>query len=510
MDKIHKLLRLLIVISSVFFICCFIFVAFSRISYPFELEWMEGGSVVQLDMIMQGRSIYCPPSIEYIPQIYTPFYYIAAIPFAKIFGIGLFPLRLLSVLSTFGCIIILFLFVKRETKSNFYGLISSGVFAATFFIGGEWFDLARVDMLFMFMYLLSLFFLRGALCDNSKSAIKKINKRILLLVLSAIFAFLSFFTKQSALLLYFPVSLYLLIYERKQSWYFNVPFYLLILISTIYLSMQTKGWYYFWNFSLPAEHHWTYKVFFTFWAFDLIKPMSIVLILLIIYLINNKNSENKSRILFFVSVLIGSVICSYSSRLHYGGFNNVLIPVYTILCIFLALGFHQIQENLSENKKEEKGNFYNINRQFSILLMLVVFFQFLTLIYSPRIAIPTKEDEKAGWNLISRIKNFKGDVWFPGHQYLCYLAGKKSYAHGLLIWDLIENSKEYNKDIEQELLTALNQHRFDAIISYTYMEKNYPPFLEFYKSESKAIGNDAVFWSRTGFYTRPENIYVPK
>ena len=221
--------KLILILVSVFFICLFYFVSFSRIAYPFELEWMEGGSVDHLERIMNGQPIYTPPSVEFIPYIYTPLYYISAIPLTKAFGISLLPLRLVSLISTTLIMLVLFNFIKKESGKSFYGLVAAGLFAASFSIGGAWYDLARVDMLFILMFLLAFYFLRFY---KSKTGY----------FVAAIFASLSFLTKQTATLTILPICLYLFIHDRKRSWYFNLTFWIIVFATTIYFTLISDGW----------------------------------------------------------------------------------------------------------------------------------------------------------------------------------------------------------------------------------------------------------------------------
>lgn len=484
---LNKYFKIILGTAAIAYIALMLYVTLSRIAYPFELEWMEGGSVEQLDLIMQSKQIYTPPSINYIPYIYTPMYYWASIPFAKVFGIGLFPMRLVSFLSTLGCLLLTFLIINQLTKDKLLSLTGAGLFAATFNIGGAWFDLARVDMLFMLFYLFAVFILIS-------------NRDTKWLLISSLIAFCGFLTKQSAMFLFFPVSVYLLIYERKKSWYFNIPFWSLLILSTVYFSMSSDGWYYFWNFTLPADHRWTKKVFILFWTFDIIRPLGVSLAFIIMIFLTKKWKENKNNLLLYLSIIIGAVICSYSSRLHYGGYANVLIPIYAILSIFMPLGVKYVLGMFSEES----------NKIIHILVYTLLIFQFITLLYSPGKMIPTKADEKAGWELVNTIKSFKGDVYVPGNIYFSRVAGKKQFSHGLLLWDLMQSTTKYSKSIEKELIQALESGRFDAIISYNQMESNYPKFTEYYYPARKVQTDESLLWAKTGFTTRPEFIYLPK
>ncbi|WP_322487719.1 hypothetical protein [Chloroflexus sp.] len=53
----------------------FLWVALSRLSYPFAIEWLEGNSFLHVLRVLQGQPLYVAPSYDFIPMIYTPLYY---------------------------------------------------------------------------------------------------------------------------------------------------------------------------------------------------------------------------------------------------------------------------------------------------------------------------------------------------------------------------------------------------------------------------------------------------
>ena len=133
------------------------YVMLSRMAYPFELEWMEGGSLVHVWRILNGLPLYTPPSIDFMPFIYQPFYYVVSAFFALFTGFSFLPLRLVSALSTLLVIILLYRFTTRETGDRWLGVIAAGLFAGTFRLVGAWFDIARVDMLCTALFLLGAY-----------------------------------------------------------------------------------------------------------------------------------------------------------------------------------------------------------------------------------------------------------------------------------------------------------------------------------------------------------------
>src|ERR1700728_5026389 len=50
----------------------YLFVALSRLDYPFALESLEGNSHVEVHRILAGQQLYPAPSVRYVPDGYPP------------------------------------------------------------------------------------------------------------------------------------------------------------------------------------------------------------------------------------------------------------------------------------------------------------------------------------------------------------------------------------------------------------------------------------------------------
>ena len=46
----------------------------ARFPYPYDLEWMEGGVLHGAQRVADGDGLYPPPSVDFIPFLYTPLY----------------------------------------------------------------------------------------------------------------------------------------------------------------------------------------------------------------------------------------------------------------------------------------------------------------------------------------------------------------------------------------------------------------------------------------------------
>lgn len=482
--KQEKILKLLSIILSASYILSFIIIAILRMNYPYELEWMEGGQVEHIVRILGGQQIYVAPSLDFIPYIYTPLYSYLGALVSLITGVGFFPLRLISILSTVGIFIYLYLIVKNETDSKYWGLIAAGMFAASFKICGFWFDIARVDSLFIFLFIASIYYLR-------------IKEKPLNFIISGVLAGLSFLTKQSVIFMLFPVLLYFLIRKEKKGFYYFIALLVIAVSVSLYFNIVSHGWYWFWNFGLPAGHHWNFKYLYAFWINDLIEPLAISFVLLIIYFILNKSVNSRKPALFYFLLLAGCLLDSWLLRLHYGGYLNVIMPAVILIILISVLGFKKLQDEFSTNQ----------TNSIKVLVYLLVIFQFVLLNYNPMHALPTKADRVAGDNFIEKLKENNGDVFVPCHSYIPRYAGKKSYAHAVVIHDLLISHSSLKFQLQSELETAFRNKKFSAVILNPDWEFE---FLDKYYYKAGSIFKDTLNFFTVIGKTRPNDIYLPR
>ena len=141
--------RIAAALAGLVAIGAYLFVALSRLDYPFTLEWLEGNSLVEVHRILAGQPLYPAPTVGYVPDGYPPLYFAVSALAARLFGVSYLPLRLVSLVSSLTCLALLARLVQRETGSIAAGIGAAGVFAATYFATGTWLDVGRVDSLFL-------------------------------------------------------------------------------------------------------------------------------------------------------------------------------------------------------------------------------------------------------------------------------------------------------------------------------------------------------------------------
>ncbi|MDY6861446.1 MAG: glycosyltransferase family 39 protein, partial [Thermodesulfobacteriota bacterium] len=319
-DYLIIFLKVLLLSIALLYLFTYVFIVYNRIHYPYELEWMEGGSVDHVRRILSGDRLYVSPSLSFTPFIYTPLYFYISALVSLIFDIGFFPLRFVSLLSSLGCFIIIFLFVKRETGNMLCGVLSSCLLAATFRISGAWFDIARVDSLFLLFLLSGIYIIRFG--HSMGTAIT-----------AGILMFLSFFTKQTALLISLPLMVYFFYENRRTSIIFIGTFISLVVISTLVFNWLHEGWYNYYIFDLPKQHSINKSKILTFWIVDIIKPLSIAFLMSFFTILFQFTKSKNNDFIFYLMLSIGMIGASWLSILHSGGYNNVLFPAYSAISI---------------------------------------------------------------------------------------------------------------------------------------------------------------------------------
>ncbi len=488
--KYMEYLLISLAIAYVLIYCC---LAVLRMPCGFELEWTEGLILEHIRQILSGHSLYLRPSLQFIPAVYTPGYFYLAALVAKIFGVGFMSIRALSFLASLGCFAMIFLFVKRQTRNNFAGILAMGLFAATYRISGAWFDIARGDSLFLFLVLLAIYFL-------------KFGKSWKMSALSGFCLFLAFFTKQTAIFIFLPIMLYCLFWNRKAFLYLLVIGGGLIALSTLYLNALYKGWYNYYVFNLLSQHPLLYQQIINFWTIDILKSLPLALLMSMIYLFKACGKGKHSGGWFYLSLAMGMMGAAWVCRIHLGGYDNVLMPAYALLAILSGMAINAIGDKIYILKE-----YQGIKVKTAVYLLLII--QFVMLGYNPGAQIPTPEDARAGETIKKMVGSFTGEVYIFPSGYLTVLAGKKNYAHTQTMADTILYGKPgpVRDRLINEIKGAIYAKKFMAIITdyrdplfqwfKPGIEKNYP-------RHGEIVYHARDFIPVTGMVTRPNYIYA--
>ncbi len=480
-----KWLRRMVGLVGFCFLGMFLLIAVFRYRYPFEIEWMEGAMLDGVLRITRGWPLYVQPGVDYIPYIYAPLYfYLSALVF-QFADASLATMRLISLACTVICFAFIYAFVRRVTQDRLSAWLSVCLFSATFAASGAWFDLARVDM-----PALAFFFAAIWLLQNRNGFLPGLT--------AGVFFALAFAAKQSSLMMSVPILVYMLWKDRKTG--VGSTFGLVVVMACfLYICNATFGrWFSYYVFQLPSSHAWVWRNVVSFWIKDTLRILPLTSLLIVFYFMRRRASRSVDG--FWLAVVSGMMAAAFFSRLHRGGFENVLIPAHAALAILFGMAVHYFQTHPLAVKEEN-----------SRLLYLLCIFQFLLLLYDPVEMIPSARDRQAGERYLQTVQRFPGEVYLPLHGYVAQMVGKQSHSHDMAIADVFRGDRSGVADsLRREFLHAFANKRFSAVILDDNLYHLHDELKSGYVPTDETLFYPYVSTRDKGGLPRMERIYVPR
>jgi len=462
-----------------------------RIGHPFALEWMEGAMVDHVARIARGRTVYVPPSLEFVPFVYPPLYYVVSAAVAKVIGIGFTPLRLVSVVAMLANLGWVYAFVVREGKEKWAGLAAAGFFAGTYPLSGFWFDIGRVDSLFVCLVLAAAYVLRFGTRWNA-------------LLGGAVLVTLAFFTKQAALVMAVPFAIYLFRTDWRRGLTFSASTGALVLGFSVLIDSLHHGWFGYYTHRVVGGHPLAWDGWSQFIRGEVLQPCGLALaVSLFFWLFGLPEAKARAR-LYYALLLAGMLSMAFMGRIHTGGWINVLMPAHAGIAIVFGLGLRTCRP-VGEGR---------LAARVALLGPILAALQLASLSFDPRPSIPTAADRAAGVALVERIRAIPGPVWTTHRGYLSTLAGKRSGAHMMAMLDVMRSSADFagaKGRLEAEIRGALASRHFDLVLMDNHDFWFLPALERDYRRDGHLwFADPNVFWPRAGAHVRPEVGYVPR
>ena len=318
--------RLAAALAGLVAIGSYLFIALSRLNYPFTVEWLEGNSLVEVHRILAGQPLYPAPTAGYVPDGYPPLYFAVSAAAARVLGVSYLPLRLVSLVSSLACLAVLGRLVQRETGSIAAGTGAAGVFAATYFATDTWLDVGRVDSLFLALSIGGLYAARHM--RGTRGAIAA----GVLLAAAAL-------TKQTGLVEGITVIAALLAGPRRRlACVAALAEMTVLVISTLVLALTTGGWYVYYVFELMGEHSLSYGGFGWFWT-ALLSTMGIAACAAL------AGARRVPAVLLAGCAALAAEGCA--ALVHSGGGINDLLPAYLAVALLAGLALGSVESRRS-------------------------------------------------------------------------------------------------------------------------------------------------------------------
>ena len=439
---IHAALWLVIILPALYQLYLLGWAIAGRYGYPYDLEWMEGGLLHHAARIKGGLGIYVPPSVDFIPYLYTPLYPTLLALFGGWFGLDYQLGRAFSIASLIGIVTVVFATIAsgrflhvRRGPAIAGGFLALGLFAAAYPFMDGWYDLVRADTLFLYMITAGIAGLpRWATHTAGWKGHAKVAAGAALLALS-------FFCKQTGIIyVAFGGAIVVALAWRRTLTYVVVAG-AIGLGFTALLDQTTDGWFWTYVSKIHRAHDFNMdRVWASFrlilWHFPAMTVLvGVGLVGVAVNLIVRRRVPRGAHPLilwsaaYAVSTGVGAV--GYGTEFaHFNAFMPAML--HGALAAGAAVpALAAISRDLYQGKRVEL-----VATLVAVLAAVPLSIQLLESRWNPRVWIPTELDVAAGDKLIARLSAIEGDVWMPEHPWYAHLAGKQPRVHRMGVKDV--------------------------------------------------------------------------
>ncbi len=419
-----------------------------RVGFPYALEWLDNSMLQHALKVARGLAIYVTPTLEFTPLIYPPvFSWLGALA-VQLGGPTLVPLRVISIASTVVSAFLLYRIARMETRSHLAGVLSAGLFLAMYRISGSFYDIARVDALFLALVLAGVYLARTATRPAAWATA------------GAVFA-VAALTKHPAALVVAALSAEAVLRNRRGALAMPIAFGVILAGVSISIDISTGGMFSYYMIVLPGGDPWSAEIFLNAFTKDLLGPLPIAIAASLGFLAASWMARREW--LFWAALLVAAAAGSGWSRAHVGGASNTLMPAYATLALLGGIGFGAFRTWASRLPESSA----TAARALAGLVALV---QFAGLVYTPWNLTPSARDTAANVSLVRRMTEAGGEVFAPYDDYLAYQTGQRSLANA----SAIENVDRVPFPVAVEMRAALDRE----VVSkrYALIVLDYPPW----------------------------------
>lgn len=415
-------------------------VVVQRLFYPFELEWMEGGVVTEMQVILAGKSLYAEPHLAFTPFLYPPVFFYASALVAKIVGVGLLAPRLVSVGATVGSMVLVARLVRAEGGRPLAALLALSFIAVSFQRCGFIMDLARVDSLFAFVGLLAFYTLRMGRSNVSAA-------------LAGLLFTLAFFTKQTGLLVAVAVLAGAFLWSRQRAIVAGVTMAVTCPTSFWLLDRATDGWFRYYTFTVAGSHAIRSDDWWPLLRACVWEPLPVVLVLGLIGLVTGTFKERRAAM--YAGLCLGALAGGYTSLLKISGWINGILPWLVYLALVAGVGVEAVLRAA------------DTRRRWVAVAFAAVVLQWLVVAYAPREQLASRRDRAAGRAVLEKVKARPGPILAFNSNYLVAMADREDIsAHTMSLVDIFDQKDpSRTAKLTAEIREAITSGRYATIIT---------------------------------------------
>jgi hypothetical protein len=436
-------LELLLAVLALLPVALFLVASLGRLGYPFPLEQLEGSMLLAAERVAHGLPIYVRPNFHFIPYMYAPAYYYVSGWMVRLLGPRFLALRLISLLSTCGSMVVIYLLVLFDApgsrkRRHLAALAGAGLYAAAYPWTRDWFDLGRLDSFYVLLVLLAL------LCT-----------RRLHPVFAAVAWTAAFLAKQTI----FPIALVMLCvdWKRPRRLLLGVGSFLLMTAIVVrWMNHATHGWFWFYAFTVPgANADLLLRPAAFYLPAQLIAPFGIALLIAGMAWVWTRPALGHAATRFYLLAGISLIGLCWFLQAHAGATANTPMPAYAILAVVFGISLARLDIFFALASREAAR----------VFLLAAVAIPLVSWVYSPHDVIPHRDLLASRQQLIAWLRVFPGDVFLPSHPYEGVLAGKQWHPDNAALHDALRpRLADVRQPVLAEIAMQIDEEKFDAIV----------------------------------------------
>jgi len=485
-----------------------------RFGYPYDLEWMEGGMLHHAQRIRDGSGIYVPPSVDFIPYLYTPLYPSILALFGGAFGVSYSVGRGISIIGLIGIAAVLTTQLANKRHQHLrQGPVWAGsalglaLFAATYPFVEGWFDLVRADTFFLFLVTAGIAGLpRWSRTGEGIRGHGRVAAGAALLALA-------FFCKQTGVIYVALGGVIVLALAWRR-----LPVYIgtagvIGLGGTIVLNQSSHGW--FWTYiseihrahDFNPDRFWASfgKILWHFPAMTIVIVVALILVGVTWWRRRAMPPQAQPLLLWSATFAVSTVVGAIGWGTEFAH-HNAYMPAFlhgaiasgaAVSAVYACARLHW-----GERRRAEL-----VSTAAALAVAIPLAIACWTARWQPSKFIPKPSDLAAADRLIARLRTIQGEVWMPSHPWYLYMAGKTPRVHRMGIKDVTARQARSVEGLDD----ALRKHAFAAIVldnADLHNREYLAPILRYYRPALKLPANERPKLY-TGALIEPDSIWLP-